>query len=384
MTAQSSVSQTVVTQVCALFRTRHEGRIPVLALLVLGLACVSSIRLLTVAEAVVAQGYPAQAVSVETKFRRWLRNRRVTPEAIWQEITPSLLASWAGRELTLVFDGTPHGTHWTVLTIGAVSGDRVLPLAGIVKPQQTPWGESTADAIRPACTRIAAAVPDGVPVTFLADQGLTGPDLIDLCQTLGWHYTLRVNASAAPMMRVRTRDGQERAIAELLPTHSRRTSKRVVIEAAIYRGAGWRWGWLTISWGRDYPEPWVLISDRPGGSARVRAYKQRVRIEATFQDLKRRGWNLEASHLRQADRIERLLVALYLTYWWMHTLGRRVIRAGGRRGFDRGIRRTCSVVKLGIASCRERLHANRLRGWFTLHPPQPRIHPILARSDGPD
>ena len=382
MTAHGPVSQTVVTQVCALFRTRHEGRIPVLALLILGLACVSSVRLLTVAEAVVAQGHPAKAVSVETKFRRWLRNRRVTPEGLWREVTPHCLASWAGHDLTLVFDGTPHGKHWTVLTIGAVAGDRVLPLAGIVKPQQTPWAESTAEAIRPACTRIAAAVPDGVRVTFLADQGLTGPDLIDLCQALGWHYTLRVNARATPTMRVRMRDGRERAIADLLPTPSRRTSRRVVLEAAIYRGAGWRWGWLTIYWGRNYPEPWVLLSDRPGGSARVRAYKQRVRIEATFQDLKRRGWDLEASHLRQADRIERLLVALYLTYWWMHALGRRVIRAGNRRRFDRGIRRTCSVVKLGIACCRERRSTTPLRLWFTLHPPQPRKHSAIPLFHG--
>jgi hypothetical protein len=301
---------------------------------------------------------------VEKQFRRWLRNPLVEPEALWSEVTPRLLATWAGSDLTLVLDGTPHGQTWTILTIGVVSSDRVLPLAGIVKAQQEPWTQSTADAIRAACTRIAASTPSGSSVTLVADQGLIGPRLIDLCQELGWHFTLRFNASAAPTTRVRTRDGRERSIVELLPRRSRRSSRQVVVEAAIYRHFGWRHGWLTIHWGRGYREPWVLFSDLPGGAARVRAYRQRVRIEATFQDLKTRGWHLESSHLRDADRLERLLVALFLAYWWMHALGRRVLRSGLRRRFDRAGRRTASVVKLGQAFCREHLARHHLPGWF--------------------
>lgn len=365
MTAQSSVSQRFVSQFCALFRTRHQGRAPVLALLVLGLVRVRSVTLETVAAAVVASGRRVQVASVERQFRRWLSNPQVTVESFWRTLTPSLLADWAGRAVTLVFDGTPQGKHWTVLTIGVVQGDRVLPLAGIVKPQQCAWGATTAAAIRPACERIAAAIPAGATVTFLADQGLTGPDLIDLCQEVGWHCTLRINATAAPTTRVRTGDGREYTIAELRPRRSRRSSRMVVVDAAVYRAAGWRWGWITISWGRRYAEPWVLFSDQPGGRARVQEYRQRVLIEATFQDLKSRGWQVEGSHLHGANRIERLLLALYLAYWWLAVVGRRTIRAGQRRRVDQAARRSRSVVSIGRRACAAALTRHRLPRWFS-------------------
>lgn len=364
MTAQCSVSQRFVSQVCALFRTREQGRVPVLALLVLGLVRVRSVTLETVAEAVVASGRRVQVASVERQFRRWLSNSRVAVESFWHTLTPSLLADWAGRAVTLVFDGTPQGKQWTVLTIGVVHGDRVLPLAGIVKPQQSPWGETTAAAIRPACERIAAALPAGTTVTFLADAGLTGPGLIDLCQELGWHWTLRINATGAPDTRVRTRDGRECTIAELRPRRSRRSSRMVVVDAAVYRAAGWRWGWVTIYWGRRHVEPWVLFSDQPGGRARVQDYRQRVLIEATFQDLKSRGWQVERSHLQGADRIERLVLALYLAYWWLALVGRRTIRAGQRRRVDRAARRSRSVVSIGRIACAAALKRHRLPRWF--------------------
>ena len=45
----------------------------------------------------------------------------------------------------------------------------------------------------------------------------------------------------------------------------------------------------TIHRAADAQEWWILFSPQPGGRARVREYRKRSRVEATFADGKRRG-----------------------------------------------------------------------------------------------
>ena len=55
----------------------------------------------------------------------------------------------------------------------------------------------------------------------------------------------------------------------------------------------------------------MLISDQPAGKRRVNEYALRMRVESTFQDSKSRGWNLEASSVKEEARLDRLLLALF-------------------------------------------------------------------------
>jgi hypothetical protein len=63
---------------------------------------------------------------------------------------------------------------------------------------------------------------------------------------------------------------------------------------------------------QDCEEGWILISDQKAGKQRVNEYALRMRVESTFQDSKRRGWNLEASLVKEEARLDRLLLALKL------------------------------------------------------------------------
>jgi hypothetical protein len=79
----------------------------------------------------------------------------------------------------------------------------------------------------------------------------------------------------------------------------------------------------------------------------VREYRRRQQVEAVYQDGTTRGWNLEASTRTARNRLNRLLLALFLALWWTHLLGQQVVRRGERRRFDRTDRRECSLVRLG-------------------------------------
>ena len=124
-------------------------------------------------------------------------------ETLWQPLLPVLLTSWAGQEITLVFDPTPLGSTWTVLWVGIAQHRRVLPLAWRLVPQQTDWPATMGVLLVPLLDQIAAVLPEGCSVTLVADRGVSGPTLIDACQARGWEVVLRLNVGEAQTHRLR-------------------------------------------------------------------------------------------------------------------------------------------------------------------------------------
>ncbi len=70
--------------------------------------------------------------------------------------------------------------------------------------------------------------------------------------------------------------------------------------------------YLSAVWDEEHREAWFLISDQPAGWRRVQEYRLRMRVESTFQDTKSRGWDLEASLIADLERLNRLLLALFV------------------------------------------------------------------------
>jgi len=62
----------------------------------------------------------------------------------------------------------------------------------------------------------------------------------------------------------------------------------------------------------------------------VQAYAWRMRVEATFQDSKSRGFNIEASWIVDRTHLDRLLLALFLAMWWVSHLAAACIHRGQR------------------------------------------------------
>lgn len=314
-------------------------RIRVLALFSVGMIWAGTVRLNRTAAAL---PLGVQLASTERRLRRFLANRYVAVATLWEPLLPALLRPWAGQDVTLVFDPTPLGRTWTVLWVGMVVHRRVLPLAWMLVPQQDPWPARLAAVFPTLVAPIAAALPPGCTVTLLGDRGVSGPTLIDTARALGWEVVLRLNVGETQAHRLRV-EGQEWRLWDWVAHVGSGWSGAV----QIVKSAGWRSGELTIHRGRGQREWWILFSTRPGGSARVREYRKRSRVEATFADGKRRGWDLERTHVRDQAHLERLLLVWHLALWWLHALGRHVIHRGLRSRFDRRDRRDVSVVRLG-------------------------------------
>ena len=72
-----------------------------------------------------------------------------------------------------------------------------------------------------------------------------------------------------------------------------------------------------------------------------------MRVEATFQDSKSRGWNIEASWIVDRAHLDRLRLSLFLAMWWTSHLAAACIHHGQRQRFDRVDRRDKSIFRLG-------------------------------------
>jgi len=315
-------------------------RVRVLALFSLALCSTTSTALIRLAAALPV---PVADLSTERRLRRWLANPAVDVQTLWTPLLRAFLARCHGQELTLVFDPTNHTDRATVAVLGLVVHRRTLPLAWLVLPGQEPWPLSLEEVLERLCRQVAAVLPADCGVTLLADRGISAVTLFTCCQPHGWHGLVRLSADAKQGPHVRLTDGSECPVWALVTERGQRWQGTV----EIFQAQGWHTLELTIYWPHRYKHPWLLLSDRPAGQDRITEYRRRMRIEATFQDCKRRGWNLEASKLEELARLDRLLLAVFLALWWLELLGLQVIRRGLRRRYDRTERRDLSVVRLG-------------------------------------
>ena len=327
-------------QLRALLPHVRVTQIAVLACLSLGLLWSGQVSLPTVAASL-----PLRAAdpSVVRRLRRWVANPRVAVGRLWPALLAPLLASRAGQELLLVLDPTPLDDRLSLFLLGLVVHKRILPVAWHPLPMAQHWPASQATVLRHLTQALQRVLPPRAVVTLLADRGLTGAALIDRCRALGWHFVLRVTATPRTSPTVRLADGTTCPLWALITGPGQRWSGTI----ACYQAAGWRTVQLTIHWARGAPEPWLLLSDRPAGPDRVREYRRRARCEATYQDCKGRGWDLDRTKLTARARLNRLLLALFVALWWAETLGLRVVRRGLRGRYDRSDRRDLSLVRLG-------------------------------------
>lgn len=327
-------------QVKQLFTMLHGHQTKVLAMFVLGAIKAESIVVQRVAEELLTES-AATVSSIERRLQRFLSNERIEVEDIWEQFLAQVLPYWQHQPVTLILDITPFEEHAQVVYVGLLQQSRVLPLAWKVMPGQQEWEQGQWEIVAALFEHVARALGEA-DCTLIADRGLSCLTLIQLCQAHGWHYVLRIKqAEYAQRKRYGTFQGWQ-TCSEIV-AHTGQSwfgTVRLWKEHAFETQ-------LSAVWEEGHEEAWFLISDRPAGRKRVQQYGWRMRVESTFQDMKRRGWQWESSHVRQRDRLERLLLVLFLAFWWLMHLAASCVHSGRRSRYDRHDRRDKGMLRLG-------------------------------------
>lgn len=234
--------------------------------------------------------------------------------------------------------------HMTLAAYLVTSHGRATPLAWQTVAKSSLKGKQKRYE-RKLVKRLAEAVPKGVQVTLLADRGFCDTGFFEYVRKLGWHYVIRLRGNVL----VETKDGrvlpassrvQDGGRAAKLP-EVRITNKRVPIPAIVSkRQQGAKDVWCIAT----------SLGDQPA-SAILALYRKRMTIEETFRDQKdlRFGLGLRATHIRDADRRDRLLLLAAIAQALLTLLG----AASEEAGLDAHLRantvkrRTHSLLRQG-------------------------------------
>lgn len=277
-----------------------------LSLLVTGVLKGQSMAPSRMAEAITELGVEAASVeSIERRIRRSENDPALTVENCYAPFIRYLLQHSAISELTLILDPTTERDHLVLVSVNAWYRGRSLPIAWTMWPGNVPLeGARFWERIAALLQEVQALLPEGVPVTILADRAFGSPAFIDLVAALGWHWLVRV----VEHTRCRDRCGVERKVASLVA----QPGERRKLAGHVFKKAGWRAASVVVFWGKRQRKPLCLVSDLPPRWELVMLYRQRFPIEATFRDYKSYGWHWEQGQVRCLEHIQRLLIAMAL------------------------------------------------------------------------
>jgi Transposase DDE domain len=329
-------------QVKELFPKIHGHQKKTLALFVIGIVVAGSAVLQRVAEDLSVHGItPSKMTSIERRLARFIANDRVVVRTIWEDFMSQVLPFWQGKPVRFVLDCTTLRGDATIVYVGLLVHSRLLPVAWAVMPKQEKWEEKQWSIVARLLDQLMPHL-QGADCTLIADRGLAGFPLVKICRERNWHYLLRVSKEHTCQRKMRK-------------GWSAWCRFEVFVHKPGQQWYGWAKVWkeetietyVSACWMPEFEEGWLLISDQPAGKRRINEYALRMRVESTFQDSKSRGWDLEASWVKEKARLDRLLLVLFVAMWWVSHLAASCMHHGKRDRFDRHDRRDKGIFRLG-------------------------------------
>lgn len=333
----------MLKQICQWFPEERATRQRNGALLVIGLYLSGSVHLAHVVRRLPLSG---QDLSLVNRLRRFLDNPRVDVWAWYRPVAALLLGRLAGQSVWLVIDGTKVGFGHHLLMVGVLYHGRTLPVAWSVHPGSR--GCTKAAKQIALLERVLTVLPPTSPVLLLGDAEFGTVPLLRWLKGQHWDFVIRskgchmVSWPDQPWVKLAAlalQPGETRCIGWVQFTHKHQMADL----------------WLVMHWAAGEDEPWYLLSTQPLSARRViNTYKRRMWIEEMFGDLKGHGFDLETTHLRDPDRISRLVWGVCMAFVWLIATGSWVVKRGLRRRVDCKSRRDKSYFRIGwdwVARC---------------------------------
>jgi hypothetical protein len=268
-----------------------------LALLVATMLDVRSANLMDL-----AAGLPRQADRTDMRYQwitRLLGNPLVISDEIMEPFSREVLerAAATGEPLSLILDQSKMSDRHQVLMLALRWGERALPLAWRVEETDGAIGFDTQQALLEA---VARWLPEEASVRLMGDRFYGTADLIGWCQGRGWDYRLRLKGNLAVFDATgKTTTGQCAKDRVYYLEDVELTARRARTHIGIIHDPG-------------HAEPWIIAMSEKPGYLRTLEYSARWGIEPMFSDFKSRGFGIEDTQLRYADRLDRLILVMAL------------------------------------------------------------------------
>jgi hypothetical protein len=265
---------------------------------------------------------PRQTRDAASRFRyihRWLKNPLIDPQAVMGGFIPEIaaLAGANGQTVVLMMDQSKISDGFECLMVSLRVGERAIPVVWTVRQVQGNLGFSVQ---KPLLEAVAAMLPQAGRILLAADRFYGTSALIGWCQSHGWRYRIRLKGNLILQHEggeITTGEAAAAGMTSLL--HARFNETEIATHIGILHEPG-------------HPEPWIIAMDSTPTKGRVLDYGMRWGIEPMFSDFKSRGFGITQTHLRHADRIERLILVLAVALFWAVSTGRAMAEEPAERG----------------------------------------------------
>ena len=313
-------------------------------------ATLGAIQSASLAVALIGQGL-ALARGLNTKYAikqvdRLLSNKGIDVDALLAHWVPFIVG---GRpEIAVALDWTDFdadGQTTLMLSLLTRHG-RATPLYWLTVDAKTLKGRRNHYEYQ-VLVRFAAALPDGIKVTVVADRGFCDHKLYRVLRDeLTFNFVIRMRAN----IMVTAADGERRKAGDWVGPGGRAR----VLHGATVTGLNFPVGTVVCVHAKGMQEPWCLVTPAIDKSVRelINLYAKRWGIECQFRDSKdiRYGMGMSDVHVSTPDRRDRLWLINAFAVALLTLLG----AAGEALGFDRLLksnttkRRTHSLLRQGI------------------------------------
>ncbi len=211
-----------------------------------------------------------------------------------------------GDPLVLILDQSKLSDRHQVLMLALRYGERALPLAWRIETTQGAIGFATQKAL---LETVAPWLPAGAKIRLLGDRFYGTADLISWCQDRDWGYRLRLKGNLVVFDgTAKTTTGACAGERLFSLEDVDLTGKRARTHIGIIHDPG-------------HCEPWIIAMSEPPGYLRSLEYSQRWGIEPMFSDFKSRGFGVEDTQIRYAERLDRWLLVMALALYWAVSTG---------------------------------------------------------------
>jgi hypothetical protein len=272
------------------------------------------------------------------RIQRLLTNPAIRVREWYEPIARTIIKQVAQTKVRLIVDSSKVGFGHQLLLVTIAYRRRAIPLAWTwVKSSR---GHSSSWKQKALLCYVHSLIPPKTKVVVVGDSEFGEVEVQKLLKLWHWKYILRQKG------RYLFKANGQRTL-QRLDSLVNKPGQEVWLPGCQLTAKYLYPVNLLAYWKPGEKEPWLLATDLSDPQAVLKVYRLRMWIEETFGDLKRNGFDLESTHLRNFLRLSRLTLAVVLLYVWLVALGSKVIKSGQRRLVDRNDRRDYSIFRIG-------------------------------------
>ncbi len=248
--------------------------------------------------------------SKERYISRLLSNDRIKPIKVMHGFIPELIEMSCdnGKTAILMLDQSKISDGFECLMVSLKTSERAMPVAWKVVETKGAIGFDVQEEL---LSSVVDMIPNDASIFLAADRFYGTSALINWCKKQNWQYRIRLKGNLIFQHETGDITGEEALKLKINGLTEARFNNTDITTN------------IGIIWEKEngHKEPWFIAMECNPSKYRTLDYGMRWGIECMFSDFKSRGFSITKTHLRHADRIERLILILSIALYWAVSTG---------------------------------------------------------------